>query len=140
MIILKFPNLNPKCNFLLAPTLHVGAYIVDWVDSYWLQYAFPRTAWERRNNAYQHGTDPCKEFDWDELAKSTALGAAGRYAGGLGGNLGKRIKDYSRTTPTITNIGYPSIRRDGPITNYGRAGAAAGAAIGAGISNGGGLW
>ena len=34
--------------FLLAPTLHVGAYIVDWVDSYWLQYAFPRTAWERR--------------------------------------------------------------------------------------------
>jgi len=86
-------------------------------------------------NAYKQGTNPCKAFDWEEFAKSTALGAAGGGVGGAVGKAGKSIKDYSRATPTITNIYYPSINWSGPIGNYGNSGAAAGAVAGSIISN-----
>ena len=79
--------------------------------------------------------DPCKEFDWEEVAKSSAFGAAGAGLGGAAGNIGKNIKNYGRATPTITNIKYPTINWSGPIGNYGNSGAAFGATAGGIISN-----
>lgn len=76
----------------------------------------------------------------NELGKSAAWGAAGNAFGGIVGNIGRRIKDYSRATPTITNIKYPMKRWDGPIGNYERSGAAIGAVVGSLISNGGSVW
>ena len=90
------------------------------------------------NNGYQQGTDPCKEFGWEEFARSTAFGAAGGYAGGKFRDIGKGIGNYGQATPTITNISYPTINWSGPIGNYSNAGAAAGAVTGGSISNSGG--
>ena len=89
-------------------------------------------------NAYQQSSDPCKDFDWEELARSSALGAVGSGFGGALGNMGKSIKNYNKATPIITNIKYPTIEWEGSISNYERAGAAAGAVIGGAISNSGG--
>jgi len=91
------------------------------------------------NNAYQQYSDPCKDFDLNDLATSTTLGAVGGFFGGKIGNYGQRIKDTRHAIPTITNPVYPTIRWDGPIRNYGRAGAATGAVIGGVISNSGGF-
>lgn len=62
----------------------------------------------------------------------------GSFAGAKITNIGKKVKDYSKAIPTITNIKYPTIRWHGPIGNYGNIGAAVGAIVGGLISNSGG--
>ena len=92
------------------------------------------------NDLYHQTNSSCKAINWEELGKSSVSGAAGGFIGVRLGRIGEHIKDYSRATPTITNIKYPTIRWDGPIGNYGRSGAAVGAIFGGVVANGGLSW
>ena len=91
------------------------------------------------NTAYKQAAAPCKKLNGKAILKSMAYGASGGAFGGALGGIGKNIKDYSKATPTITNIAYPVIKWSGPIGDYSKVGAAIGAVGGGAVSNSEGL-